>query len=592
MKTAQGLRDYIEGLNRQGGVVALDIETTGLDRFKDKLVSVQLCAAGETYAVYFDAENVAELHDLHCPLVFHNFKFDLAFLLQYHVDLTKNEIWDTMLLHHLLNENLAHDLDSIVQERWNDPYKEVFWGRNKSFHEAPEQDKIEYAGKDVVYTGLLFHRLRDELAVSGVPEKLCGHARKLAAALFKTEVHGVRVDLDYLTKIGADLTTKIDAARLVMRASVPEAELVETELWYKELEKRKTPKGRANVKRPAFNWDSGPQLQALIYGELGVKVVEKRNKKTREKRPTLDDEALERLQGEHPVIDMLRNYRGDQKVFGSFIEGTLERQVGGRVYPSFNVNGTVTGRISSSNPNMQQLPREGGVRGIYVPDEGQKLLSSDFCQLEVVGEAHFSHDKNLLKIILEGASKHDITAESLGIKRQLAKTVNFAMQYLCSHYKVAQILGVSEKEGRYAWEKYWETYSGSKAIVDECKAKVDRGEPIVSLFGRRRRFPKIFESAGAKEAAYRQAYSSLIQGSCADLTHWAFYTVSESLERSGLGRALFEVHDEIIIQAAPQCIEAARGVLVDTMVAAGPANGLSLPLSTDCSEPLDRWQKG
>jgi DNA polymerase-1 len=602
MKGRDDVVRLIVRLNHRAEPVVLDLETTGLDRFKDTIISAQLCVAGEETAYYIEGELVDELANFAAPLVLHNFKFDFAFLRQRGIDLRypkvevplhgprePRNIRDTLLMHHLLDENAEHSLDSIIKEKWNDPYKEMFWGRNKSFQEAPEQERVEYACKDVIYTGLLYADLLSALREQGIPSSLIEHVHRLALALYDTEVLGVRVDLDYLTKVGEELTGRITAARGEMRTLAPEVELVENQLWLDELEKRKTPKGKAGVKRPAFNWDSGKQLQALIYGELGVRPIERKSKSTGEKRPTLDDAALEELQDAHPVIARLRDYRADQKVFGSFIEGTLERQVGGRIYPSFNVCGTVTGRISSSNPNLQQLPRDGGVRGIYVPDPGHLLISCDYGQLEVVVAAHYSKDPNLLKIIYEGASKHDITAAALGIPRQLAKTVNFACQYQCSHYKVAAILGVSEKEGLYAWQKYWETYKGEKAVIDECKATVDRGEPIINLFGRRRRFPSVFGAKWEREAAHRQAYSSLIQGTGADITHTAFYNVSYHIQKVALGRALFEVHDEILIEAKEERVEEAKRLLEDTMVEAGKV--LSVPLTVDCSAPLARWEK-
>lgn len=585
------LKSIISRWNRANETVVLDLETTGLDRFKDNIVSAQLCIAGSNWAIYIDADFVPELAMLTCPLVLHNFKFDAAFLQRIGVNITKYQIRDTMLMHHLLDENSSHALDDIVQEKWNDPYKEVFWSRNKSFQEAPLDEAIEYACKDVVYTGLLFNLLTSALAAQGVPEGLIDHTHRLALALYDTEVRGVRVDLDYLVRVGEELTTKIDAARIKMRSDVfGSVESVELSLWLEELEKRKTPKGRQNVPKPSFNWDSGKQLQQLIYGELNIPPVTSKSKTTGEMRPTLDDAALEKLTHAHPLIARLRDYRADQKVFGSFIEGTLERHIGGRIYPSFSVNGTVTGRISSSNPNLQQLPRDGGIRGVYVPDEGHMLISCDYGQLEVVVAAHYSQDPALLKIIFEGASKHDITAAALGIDRQTAKTINFACQYQCSHFKVAHILGVSANEGMHAWNKYWETYAGEKKVIDECKAKVDRGEPIISLFGRRRRFPKVFAAKWEKESAYRQAYSSLVQGTGADITHTAFYNVAASMASRRLGRALFEVHDEILLEAKDECTEEATQVLTSTMVDAGKV--LSVPLTVDCSEPLPRWQKG
>jgi DNA polymerase I-like protein with 3'-5' exonuclease and polymerase domains len=617
LRTHEEVAECIRLLNNQPEPVVLDIETTGLNRFQDKLVSIQLCVAGSEQAFYFDAEYADELKNLTTPLVLHNFKFDFAFLHQLGIDLRRvlggpdggegmqsgevsaRLVRDTMLMHHLLDENAAHDLDSLVKERWNDPYKEVFWSRNPTFQEAPESERLEYACKDVIYTGKLYLDLQRDLLLQEVPEALIAHVHKLAISLYDTELRGVRVDLDYLVRIGAELKQKIDTAIPRMReAAGPALDVVETELWLERIDKAitklKTDEGKARaaqrIRKEELNWDSGQQLQKLIYGGLGLPIQSKWDKKTKTERPTLDDNAMEELAGLHPLIEEIREHRANQKVYGSFIEGTLERQVGGRVYPAFHVNGTVTGRISSSNPNLQQLSREGGIRGIYVPDPGYKLISCDYGMLEVVIAAHYSQDPNLLKIIHEGASKHDITANALGIPRQTAKTLNFAMQYQCSPFKVAQILGCSKKDAQDAWNKYWEAYAEEKKVIDECKARVDRGLPIIGLYGRQRRFPHVFASKADKEKAYRQAYSALIQGSGSDIVHQAFYTFADYMERSRCGRALFEVHDQLLGQAKEEVAEEALAKMGRIMIDIGPLVRLTVPLTVDPQGPMGRWE--
>lgn len=592
-----------------GRPVVLDLETTGLNPRQDTIISGQLCVAGSHAAIYFDGVLCDQLTTLTVPLILHNFKFDFSFLLLSPggpaIDLRRDRMhgaaWlrDTMLLHHLADENAEHSLDSIVKEKWNDPYKEVFWSTYTSFGGAPEDARLEYACKDAIYSGLVYHDLCENLRVSKVPESLVEHVHRLALALYDTEVRGVRVDLDYLVKVGGVLKERIDSADIRMRALVPhELALVEDELWLERIEKAqaklKTDKGRANVvnriKREPLNFDSGAQLQRLIYGELGLPVQNKWDKKNKVRKPTLCDEAMEELSHLHPLVEEIRSHRGDQKTYGSFIEGTLDRQVGGRIYPSFHVNGTVTGRISSSNPNLQQLPRAGGVRGIYVPDPGHKFISCDYGMLEVVVAAHYSQDPALLKIIFEGASKHDITASALGIDRQKAKTLNFAMQYQCSPFKVAAILGCSKADGQHAWNKYWEAYAGEKKIVDECKAKVDRGLPIVGLYRRQRRFPSTFVSESERSRCHRQAYSSLIQGSGSDIVHEAFYTAARHFNETGQGRAVLEVHDEILAQAVDDRAEEALADLGRIMVETGAKAGLSVPLTVGPAGPSPRWE--
>lgn len=570
-------------------VIALDIETTGLDPHKDKILSYAWSVDGMNYS---GSKGVTGLKELilapETLFVLHNAKFDMHFLHKVGIDIPIDQVRDTMLLHHLLDENKSHGLGSIVLEQYQDNYKEEFWSKYKKFEEAPSNEADEYNGKDVLYTWKLYHDISNKLRDCGVTSELVVHVHRLAAALYKTEIRGLRVDKEYLIEKGIDIKQQINELLPAMRLSArEEIELTELLTWQRELDKRKTAKGKAGVERPSFSFDSSKQVMELLYDQLSL--PEQKHPKTRN--PTVDDGALEALMGQHPIIPLLRRYRDSNKIYTAYIEGTLDRLHNGRIYPTFNINGTVTGRISSSNPNMQQLPREGGIRGMYVADPGHKLLSCDYSQLEVVIAAHFSQDPNLLKIVLEGASKHDITADALGIERHHAKTLNFAMQYQCSPRKVAQILSCSLQEAQVIWDKYWRTYAKEKEVIDWCKKHVDSGTPIRNVFGRLRHFPTSFEKSWHKEAAYRQAYSSLIQGTGADCTHWAVYTTATRLEQMGLGRLLFEVHDEILIEAPFGKTEAARKVLEDTMIEAGVYAKLTVPLTVDCSDPLDRWEK-
>lgn len=594
LNSVDAVRALVEWHNKHSKAIALDTETTGLDPFTDTITAVVMTGKGTDSAVLFDPEYLPELLKLTVPVVvLHNFKFDYNMAYRQGVDLRQLPctLRDTMLIDHLVDENNDHGLDDIVQRYWQDNYKEVFWSKYKSFEEAPENEQLEYACKDVIYTLRAYETLTTLATADGVPESMVSHVHNLALELFNTELSGLRIDLEYLTAVGMELKPSIEKWKVEMRAMAGAyADSVELDLWAKEINSFKTDKKRLSIPRPEFNFESSPQLTALLYDKMGL--PEQLNKKTKSR--TADDDALERLEHRHPLIPMLRQFKEYQKAYSSFIEGTLDRMQDGRIYPSFNINGTVTGRISSSNPNMQQLPSKSEwakIRGIYIPDDGHKIITCDYSQLEVCIAAHYSMDKNLLKIVLEGASKHDITAAGLGIARGHAKTLNFAMQYQCSPRKVQEILGCSQKEAQHIWNKYWETYAGEKLVIDECKAKVDNGEAIVNPFGRRRRFPTKWEKPWHRDAAYRQAYSSLIQGTGADCTHEAFYTIARKMRQNAYGCALFEIHDEIVAMSKTAHCAYVRELLKSTMSGVGVRIGLRIPLSTDCSEALDRWQK-
>jgi DNA polymerase-1 len=321
----------------------------------------------------------------------------------------------------------------------------------------------------------------------------------------------------------------------------------------------------------------------LLYNTIGL--PEQKSSKT--KNISVDDTALENLKSQHQIVPLLQEYRGHHKIYSTYIEGTLEHSDHGRIYPSFNVNGTVTGRLAHSAPNMANLPKEGGVRGIYLAEDDHFLLSLDYSQLEVCIEANLTHDPNLVKIFLEGASKHDITAKELNVDRDTAKTLNFALQYWCSAWKVSQLLDVNAFEGQRIWNRYWEIYSGPKLLKEKTDQMVEAGTPIVSLFGRKRRFApgKRPEWSGD----YRQAYNFIIQSPGADITSRAFYLVDAALREKGWGKGLFTVHDELLLSVKKEHIVEAEALALKVMVGVGEELNLKYPLKAESSGGMERW---
>lgn len=585
------IKSLIQAINLINTPISLDLETTGLDPRKDQLLSVVLGVPdrrvhGGFSAFVFDGISAKYIKDITAPLILHNFKFDYTFLFHKEVDILDRECRDTMLMHHLWDENKPHGLDAIIQELWQDPYKAEFWAKYKDFKDAPEAEADQYAGKDAIYTLKLYYKLVAYLDDMSIPKHLIEHTHDFAHALLKTELEGVCVDLRAVRDRGIECKIKITELEKGLRALAAEPiAAIEQELYEKELDKRKTDRGKAGVSRPVFNLSSTAQLQTLLYDELNLPV-----QRSSQRKPTVDDAALAKLEDHHPFVRVLRDYRGEQKLFTAFLETAIEKVREGRIYPSFNVNGTVTGRISASNPNLQQLPSTGNIRSIYIPAPGSAFISADYSQLEVTLAAHFSRDKNLLRVITEGISLHDITAQGLGIDRSLAKTINFAIQYGAGVKKIQKILKCGEEEATLALKKYWDTYPGLKALIDKCHACVDRGEAIANPFGRQRHLhvdnpQDKWAVAGVK----RQAFNSLIQGTGADITNTAFVRISEELVNSNEGRALFPVHDEILIECKAESVLYWESRLKDIMISIGRGINLSVPLTVQTSGGMAAW---
>lgn len=585
------VNELVSWHNKNSEFVVLDTETTNKNARLAKLIDIQMSGKEPESAVIFKAAYLPALAALDVLQVWHNFKYDWQVLYQHGLDLRGKPMRDTMLLHHLVDENASHKLDDIVKAEWQDSFKSDFWSKYKNYTDAPKSEAIEYACKDIVYT----RKFYDSLAKRNINRSLLQHVHRLALALFSSELTGIKIDLDYLTAIGLDLKKRIYETKAELyKLGGTAREEIECSLWIKSIEAVYTPTGQKwkHVPKPSFNFSSSAQVGRLLYEHLGLQ--RQFNKKT--KRTTVDDGALELLTNKYPkvsVLSELRNLRTYEKMESAFVTGILEVATKDRVYPRYNPNGTVTGRLSHSLPNIAQIPKEGEwvkLRGIFIPDEGNVLIEFDYAMLEVVIAAHFSQDKNLLRIINEGASKHDITAESLGIRRDLAKTLNFAMQYQCSQYKVAQILGCGSEQAKQAWDAYWATYSGEKAVIEKCKLLIDEGKPIVSPWGRARHFTGIANER-ERAAAYREGYAALIQGTGSDCTSWAFYNVSEWFKKTGLGRAWCTIHDAILLECKPENVDTVTKKVVWFMEEAGRVINLTVPLKVAVSRPLERWGK-
>lgn len=590
LTTEREVWDLVNWHNQYTPIVDLDVETDSLDTRKARWLSTQMTGYEKDSAVYFEASISQPIKRLSRKIRAWGRKYDDKILRNNGILFAPSQWINPLLIAHLVDERRSKDgrgnsLGDWVLELYQDTYKKEFWSKYKEFEDAPEDVQLEYGCKDIIYMRWVTEHLLKECSKQNIPSSLIEHVHRLEAALIETEISGIAIDIEYLTEKGIDLKAKMEYLLPEMRELAQGyCEVIELDLYNKELDKRKTDKGKANVAYPKFSFDSAAQLKSLLYSHLKLPV--QKNEKT--KNVSTDTAALDALQDLHPIIPKIQEYRDCKKIYSTYIEGTLEQQENGRVFPLFNVNGTKTGRLSHSNPNLAQLPKAGGIRGIYIPDPGHVFLSRDYSQLEVVLEANLTGDANLKRICLEGLSKHDITNEALGLNnRGIAKILNFAAQYHCSAFKFAKILGVSQEQAEIEYKKYWDTYAGCRDLKKRTDDMVDKGIPIRSLWGRIRHFDK--RRRQPWDGDYRQAYNFIIQSPGSDLTSKAFYIADERLRAKGYGHCLFTVHDEILIQAKKEFALQADEILAKSMIEVGEELGLSIPLSTSGSGPMDRW---
>ncbi len=424
------------------------------------------------------------------------------------------------------------------------------------------------------------------------------HQRRLAMALLDTEINGIKVDLDLCVNLGIELKNEIEVLTTqAQKDAAPEILLIELDQWAKEVSKFKTYAKRQTIPKPEFNWGSSQQLGGLLYEKLKLPGKKGKVTKTGKQNWVTDREALEEIEHLHPVVAKIVEITRLNTYSSTFINGILERAEGDRIYPEFKVNGTDTGRISHTNPNMGNMPARhpkwNRIRNMFLPDEGETIAKADYSQLEVCIAAHYSMDRNLLRIVLEGASQHDITAQGLGISRDTAKPVNFGMQYGATEMAISRVLNCSQAEAKHAINKYWETYTGMRKYLDQVLyPKLERGQDIVSLFGRRRRF---FGYRNAKPwvkaSMQRKAWSFEVQGTGGDLMNMSFYKTSEDMKARKWGRGGWTVHDEGIIFPKKEHDEEAYQLLCHHMVNVGKEMNLNVPLRTEGESNLSRWKK-
>lgn len=564
--TAAGFEEFLAKLSRQKAF-AFDTETTGLTAAAADLCGMSfswqegegyyLAVRGTMGPLLRPEEVVARLkpilEDAEIEKIGHHIKYDLQVMRGVGVRM-KGVAFDTMIADFLLEPNRnSHGLDALARAYFD--YEKIptsdLLGKGKNqvtFAEVDTRRAAEYAGEDADFTWRLYGVLAPRMRGSHVERLFRETEMPLVEVLAEMEFRGIALDTGLLAKLGEEMHERlVELTRRIHAAA-----------------------GRA------FNVDSTKQLAEVLFDELKLGVV----KKTKTGRST-DAETLETLaaQSDHPVPRLILEYRELAKLKNTYIDTlpTMVTRRTGRLHASFHQTGAVTGRLSSSDPNLQNIPirtetgrriREAFVAGS--PEEA--LLVADYSQVELRLLAHFCQDAALLRAFREGQDIHRaVAAEVSGIpveavtaaQRSAAKAVNFGIIYGQTAFGLARGLGISQTEAKAFIERYFERYPGIRRFIDRCIQDAREKGYAETILGRRRMIAELHSRNPAqRNFAERIAVNTVVQGSAADLIKRAMIDIHRAVERGDFSaRMLIQVHDELVFEVAKKDVEeAGRGI--------------------------------
>ncbi len=506
----------------------------------------------------------------------HNIKYDLMVLMNYGVEL-KGRLFDTMIAHYLLQPELRHNMDYLAEILLK--YKTIHIdeligakGKNQGSMRHVALDKItNYAAEDADITLRLRGVLEPQIDEMGLRE-----------LFYEVEMPLVRV-LAVMERTGVI----IDDFALAQSSGVMTAEMQRIERHIREM-------SGSNL-----NISSPKQVGELLFDVL--KISDK-PRKTKSGQYVTDEETLEGLRAKHPVVGEILEYRGVKKLLSTYIDALPKLINGktGRVHTSFNQTVTATGRLSSSNPNLQNIPirDEQGkeIRKAFIASEGHVFMSADYSQVELRLMAHLSQDENMLAAFNADHDIHAATAANIykvpieevtSDMRRKAKTANFGIIYGISTFGLSERLGVSRAEAKELIDGYFMSFPGVKDYIDTTIENARRDGYVETLLHRRRYLPDInSRNANVRGYAERNAVNAPIQGTAADIIKIAMVKIADRLQREGLkAEMLLQVHDELNFNVPLDEVERVKTLVKEEMEG---AFSLSVPLRVDIGVG-DNW---
>jgi DNA polymerase-1 len=562
-------------------ILTLDTETTSTNAMEAELVGLSF-AVKENEAFYVaipsDREEAQKIVDIFKPIyenenilkIGQNIKYDLEVLHHYGVTLRGN-MWDTMIAHYLIQPELRHNMDYMAETLLG--YHTIHIdeligpkGKNqKSMRDLSPTDIYEYACEDADITLKLKNVLEPKLKEAGVEHLFYEIEMPLVPVLAEMEMNGVCIDTESLNETSRIFTNRMQ-----------------------ELENR-----IYELAGEKFNIASPKQVGEILFDKM--KIVEKA-KKTKTGQYVTSEEVLQQLKNKHEIIADILEHRGLKKLIGTYIDALpkLINPQTGHIHTSFNQTITATGRLSSSDPNLQNIPIRGEdgkeIRKAFIPEPGCLFFSADYSQIELRVMAHLSGDENMIEVFREGKDLHAATAATIYKKdisevsrdeRTKSKRANFGIIYGITVFGLAERLDISRDESKQLIDGFFETFPQVHEYMEESKKIAREKGYAETIFHRRRYLPDInSHNATVRNFAERNAINAPIQGSAADIIKVAMIHIYNRFKKEGIrSKMILQVHDELNFSVYPEEKDRVEAIVLEEMQ---QAYQLKVPLIADC----------
>ena len=562
-------------------ILSIDTETTSTEPMEAELVGASFSDA-ENRAWYVpipaDRNQALATVNLLRPLyenehslkVGQNIKYDMIVLKNYGIHVA-GPLFDTMLAHYVIQPELRHNMDYLAEIYLH--YRTIHIDQligakgkgQKSMRDLPPAEVYRYACEDADVTLKLKNVLAEEMEKQHCAQLFYDIEMPLVPVLVNMETNGVRIDTEALQQTSREFGTRLKE--------------IEEDIY--------------RLAGETFNIASPKQVGEVLFDHL--KIADK-PKKTKTGQYVTSEEVLESLRTKHPVVGRILEHRGLKKLLGTYVDALpqLINPQTGRIHTSFNQAVTATGRLSSSNPNLQNIPVRDDdgkeIRKAFIPDDGCEFFSADYSQIELRIMAHLSGDPHMIEAFRSGNDIHAATAakiykinidEVTPDMRRKAKTANFGIIYGISTFGLAERMGVSRQEAKELIDGYFATYPQVKAYMDRS-IEVARSQGYVETIFHRKRFLPDINSRNATVRGYaeRNAINAPIQGSAADIIKVAMARIYRKFTDEGLrSKMILQVHDELNFSVLPEEKERVQQIVLEEMEKACP---MQVPLKADC----------